>query len=799
MARKALKPVKKSRPKSKTKASRKAKPRSKPARKHPAPKSRAPKRTKAKTAMKRPAKKKSAPAKSGRSSKSPSKRAAKSVAKKKPLKKVSKKLSGKTSSHAAGKTSAKPISASAKGIALKAGAITTKLAAKAAAKANGKGGKAAVAAPAAVKPSPGEIAARLSAKRTEKALAEGKVRSGKNGSVELRKLELSPAEAEARKTRLKNLIVLGKERSYLTYAEINDHLPDDILDAEQIEGIISMINDMGIQVYDEAPDAETLLMSEAAPTAAADDVDEEAAEAAASTLDSEFGRTTDPVRMYMREMGSVELLTREGEIEIAKRIEEGLKYMIMAISACPMTVAQILDLAAKIERDELKIDDVVDGLMDFTETLATIEDDEEEGEEGEDNSGAIAAENLERLKVAGLERFAVIRRLYTRMLTILQKEGHKAPKYLELQKKISAELMQIRFGARQVERLCDSVRCEVDNIRQTERKIQDLVVNKGGMPRPEFIKKFPEHETSLRWIDREIAGHHAYSEPLTRFRQAIVEQQHKLLDLQKRVMIPLKDLKEINKQMSTGEAKARKAKREMTEANLRLVISIAKKYTNRGLQFLDLIQEGNIGLMKAVDKFEYRRGYKFSTYATWWIRQAITRSIADQARTIRIPVHMIETINKMNRISRQILQETGQEPDPALLAEKMEMPEEKIRKILKISKEPISMETPIGDDDDSHLGDFIEDASTVAPIDAAVNASLRDVCKDVLDTLTPREAKVLRMRFGIEMNTDHTLEEVGKQFDVTRERIRQIEAKALRKLRHPSRSEKLRSFIEGEG
>jgi RNA polymerase primary sigma factor len=813
MARKASKPVKKSRAKSKAKASRKAKPRSKPARKRPTPKSRAkssaPKRrsgkpskarTAAKKAAKKPARKKPASAKSGRSSKkSPSRRAAKPVAKKKPLKKVPKKTSGKTSSHAAGRPSAKPISSSAKNIALKPVAITTKTAVKAATKANGKGGKAAIAAPAAVKPSPGEIAARLSAKRTEKALAEGKVRSGKNGSVELRKLELSPAEAEARKTRLKNLIVLGKERSYLTYAEINDHLPDDILDAEQIEGIISMINDMGIQVYDEAPDAETLLMSEAAPTAVADDVDEEAAEAAASTLDSEFGRTTDPVRMYMREMGSVELLTREGEIEIAKRIEEGLKYMIMAISACPMTVAQILDLAAKIERDELKIDDVVDGLMDFTETLAAIDEDEEEGEEGEDNSGAIAAENLERLKVAGLERFAVIRRLYTRMLTVLQKEGHKAPKYFELQKKISAELMQIRFGARQVERLCDSVRCEVDNIRQTERKIQDLVVNKGGMPRPEFIKKFPENETSLRWIDREIAGHHLYSETLTRFRQAIVEQQHKLLDLQKRVMIPLKDLKEINKQMSTGEAKARKAKREMTEANLRLVISIAKKYTNRGLQFLDLIQEGNIGLMKAVDKFEYRRGYKFSTYATWWIRQAITRSIADQARTIRIPVHMIETINKMNRISRQILQETGQEPDPALLAEKMEMPEEKIRKILKISKEPISMETPIGDDDDSHLGDFIEDASTVAPIDAAVNASLRDVCKDVLDTLTPREAKVLRMRFGIEMNTDHTLEEVGKQFDVTRERIRQIEAKALRKLRHPSRSEKLRSFIEGEG
>jgi len=660
--------------------------------------------------------------------------------------------------------------------------------------------KAGVAATTPVKPSPGEIAARLSARRTEKALAEGKVRSGKNGGVELRKVELTPAEAEARKTRLKNLIVLGKERSYLTYAEINDHLPDDILDAEQIEGIISMINDMGIQVYDEAPDAETLLMSEAAPTTAADDVDEEAAEAAASTLDSEFGRTTDPVRMYMREMGSVELLTREGEIEIAKRIEEGLKHMIMAISACPMTVAQILELAAKIEKDELKIDDVVDGLMDFNEQLEAMDDEDalEELDEEEADSGAIAAENLERLKVAGLQRFAAIRRLYTRMLAVLQKDGHKAPKYFDLQKKISAELMQIRFGARQVERLCDSVRCEVDNIRQIERKIQDLVVNKGGMPRPDFIKKFPEHETSLRWIDREIAAHHPFGESLAKYRQAIVEQQQKLLDLQKRVMIPLKDLKEINKQMSTGEAKARKAKREMTEANLRLVISIAKKYTNRGLQFLDLIQEGNIGLMKAVDKFEYRRGYKFSTYATWWIRQAITRSIADQARTIRIPVHMIETINKMNRISRQILQETGQEPDPALLAEKMEMPEEKIRKILKISKEPISMETPIGDDDDSHLGDFIEDASTVAPVDAAVNASLRDVCKDVLDTLTPREAKVLRMRFGIEMNTDHTLEEVGKQFDVTRERIRQIEAKALRKLRHPSRSEKLRSFLEGE-
>jgi RNA polymerase primary sigma factor len=653
----------------------------------------------------------------------------------------------------------------------------------------------------AVKLNTGEMGARLSGKRTENALVKRKARSAKNGGVELRKVEQTPAEAEARKTRLKNLIVLGKERSYLTYAEINDHLPDDILDAEQIEGIISMINDMGIQVYDEAPDAETLLMSEAAPATAAEDVDEEAAEAAASTLDSEFGRTTDPVRLYMRQMASVELLTREIEIEIAKRIEEGLTHMVMAISACPMTVAQILELASKIERDELKVDVVVDGLTDFNEQLDAIgEDDIDEIEEGEDESGAIAAENLERLKIAALERFAVIRRLYTRTLAVLQKDGHKAPKYFDLQKKISAELMQIRFSARQVERLCDSVRREVDNVRQTERRIQDLVVNKAGMPRPDFIKKFPEHETSLRWIDREIAAHHPFSKRLARYRQAIVEQQQKLLDLQKRVMIPLKDLKEINKQMSTGEAKTRKAKREMTEANLRLVISIAKKYANRGLQFLDLIQEGNIGLMKAVDKFEYRRGYKFSTYATWWIRQAVSRAIADQARTIRVPVHMIESINKMNRISRQILQETGQEPDPALLAEKMEMAEEKIRKILEISKVPISMETRIGDEDDSHLGDFIEDVSTVAPIDAAVNAFLRDRCKDVLDaTLTPREAKVLRMRFGIEMNTDHTLEEVGRQFNVTRERIRQIEAKALRKLRHPSRSEKLRGFLEGEG
>src|SRR5487761_2611908 len=605
-------------------------------------------------------------------------------------------------------------------------------------------------------------------------------------------------DIDARRTSLKALIVLGKERGYLTYAEINDHLPD-MLEVEQIESVASMINDMGIRVCDVAPDAEALIMTDSAPTAADDDAAEEA-EAALSTVDSEFGRTTDPVRMYMREMGTVDLLTREKEIEIAKRIEEGLKHMIQAISACPATIAEILALSAKIENNQMRIDDVVDGLLDFNEELTAIEEaeDQVEEEENEADPGVVESENLERLKVAALERFATIRKHFTRMLAVLQKDGHKAPRYLDLQKKISAELMQIRFSARMVERLCDSVRTEVDNIRQIERKIQDLVVNKGGMPRPDFIKAFPANETSLRWIDREVGAHHPFSEHLAKYRQAIVEQQQKLLDLQIRVMIPLKDLKEINKQMSTGEAKARKAKREMTEANLRLVISIAKKSPNSGLQFLDLVQEGNIGLMKAVDKFEYRRGYKFSTYATWWIRQAITRSIADQARTIRIRVHMIETINKMNRISRQILQETGQEPDPATLALKMEMPEDKIRKILKISKEPISMETPIGDDDDSHLGDFIEDASTMAPVDAAVYGSLRDATKDVLDSLTPREAKVLRMRFGIEMNTDHTLEEVGKQFDVTRERIRQIEAKALRKLRHPSRSEKLRSFLEGE-
>jgi len=627
--------------------------------------------------------------------------------------------------------------------------------------------------------------------------------------------EATEEELEQRRLKLKTLIKLGKDRGFLTYSEINDHLPENIVDPEAIDGIIGTFNDMGIAVYEQAPDAETLLLSDNVATATGDDDDAEAAaEAALSTVDSDFGRTTDPVRMYMREMGSVELLTREGEIEIAKRIEEGLKDMIQAISACPTTIAEILAAADRIVRDEAKIDEIVDGLVDLnaSEEVAAApvaasdddeEDDEDEDEEEEDagtGGGAAAgfsAEQLEQLKRDALAKFDEISSQFDKMRKAYEKEGYNSKPYVKAQETISNELLSIRFTAKFVEKLCDTLRGQVDEVRHIEKQILDLTVNRCGMPRTHFIKVFPGNETNLDWIDGEVAANASYSAVLGRNVPAIKELQQKLIDLQARVVLPLPDLRNINKKMAAGEMKARKAKREMTEANLRLVISIAKKYTNRGLQFLDLIQEGNIGLMKAVDKFEYRRGYKFSTYATWWIRQAITRSIADQARTIRIPVHMIETINKMNRISRQILQETGAEPDPATLAIKMEMPEDKIRKIMKIAKEPISMETPIGDDDDSHLGDFIEDNNTLAPADAALHASMRGVVKDVLDSLTPREAKVLRMRFGIEMSTDHTLEEVGKQFDVTRERIRQIEAKALRKLRHPSRSDKLKSFLEG--
>ena len=615
-----------------------------------------------------------------------------------------------------------------------------------------------------------------------------------------------PIDPEIRRTRLKGLIVQGKERGFLTYAEINDHLPDDMLQSDQLETIVSMINDMGIRVYDEAPDSEALLLNENAPPVA-DEAAVEEAEQALSTVDSEFGRTTDPVRMYMREMGTVELLTREGEIEIAKRIEEGLKHMVQAISACPMTITELIELAEKIENNEIKVDDVIDGLIDPNAvdeeeqetTNASSSNFDEDDEDDEEARAALQAANLETLRVESLERLARIKGLYTKMMRALARGGTASPAYIKHQTAISEELLYIRFAAKHIESMCDSVRGIVEEVRRHERDVMDLAVDKAGMPKTRFIKTFKGCEVDPEWVEREVEVRKPYVETLLRLAPDILECQRNLANIQVYIGISLLELKEINKKMSMGEAKARRAKREMTEANLRLVISIAKKYTNRGLQFLDLIQEGNIGLMKAVDKFEYRRGYKFSTYATWWIRQAITRSIADQARTIRIPVHMIETINKMNRISRQILQETGLEPDPATLAEKMEMPEDKIRKILKISKEPISMETPIGDDEDSHLGDFIEDTGTMAPVDAAVYTSLQDATSEVLDTLTSREAKVLRMRFGIEMSTDHTLEDVGKQFDVTRERIRQIEAKALRKLRHPSRSERLKSFIDSDG
>ena len=591
---------------------------------------------------------------------------------------------------------------------------------------------------------------------------------------------------------LKDLIARGKEQGYLTYAEVNDHLPNDIVDPEQIEDIVNMINDMGIAVHEKAPDAESLLLSDAAVSN--DDDAAEAAEAALASVDAEFGRTTDPVRMYMREMGTVELLTRQGEIEIAKRIEDGLNQVKYSMAHFPPTMEKLLEVYDAVSAGDTRMQDFVVGFIDPNapdeiKSPVTKSDNDDKSEDDDEviDTGPDPAEVTSRLKA--------IRRKYNKTLTLLEKNGSADKKTIKVRANLADDLMELKLSPKMFDALVRNLRGAVSVIRTQERQVMQICVRDAGMPKKDFLASFPKRETDLQWIEKHIRAKRKHSSTLAKLRNDVLRAQRKLAAVETLTNLNIAEIKEINRQMSIGEAKARRAKKEMVEANLRLVISIAKKYTNRGLQFLDLIQEGNIGLMKAVDKFEYRRGYKFSTYATWWIRQAITRSIADQARTIRIPVHMIETINKLNRISRQMLQEMGREPLPDELAERMEMPEDKVRKVLKIAKEPISMETPIGDDEDSHLGDFIEDQTVHSPVDSATSEGLKETTHSVLAGLTPREAKVLRMRFGIDMNTDHTLEEVGKQFDVTRERIRQIEAKALRKLRHPTRSDQLRSFL----
>ncbi|MFT3808166.1 RNA polymerase sigma factor RpoD [Arenimonas sp.] len=609
----------------------------------------------------------------------------------------------------------------------------------------------------------------------------------------------------AQQSEIKQLISKGLEQGYLTFAEVNDHLPDDIVDPEQIEDIIGMINGMGIEVHDVAPDAETLLMADSAPARSEDDtVAAEEAAAALSALDTEGGRTTDPVRMYMREMGSVELLTREGEIAIAKRIEEGLYQVHASLASFPWSTQLLLEDYDQFLEGKKRLSEVITGFLDLEQAAEEMpaEIDEnaeievEETEEGDGESDSAPDTGPDPAEVA--RRMDTLRGLQAKFHKSHAKVGPADKKTLKLRSEMAEEFLRLKLPLAQVDAFTRKLREVVNSIKEHERRVLDIATRDAKMPRKDFIKAWPGSETDTGWADEVIRRKQKWSSGIREFKDLIVAEQEKLIGVEQTLHLSLTDIKEINRAVAYGEAKARKAKKEMVEANLRLVISIAKKYTNRGLQFLDLIQEGNIGLMKAVDKFEYRRGYKFSTYATWWIRQAITRSIADQARTIRIPVHMIETINKLNRISRQMLQEMGREPTPEELAKKMEMPEDKIRKVLKIAKEPISMETPIGDDEDSHLGDFIEDTNVESPIETATNIGLRETVSDVLAGLTPREAKVLRMRFGIDMNTDHTLEEVGKQFDVTRERIRQIEAKALRKLRHPSRSEQLRSFLDLE-